>query len=134
MALPLGDGGAGLPLGEAEGRAVPLAEGASAPLDEAVTDAEAPLDSEAVGVPVPEGVAVVVGGGLAAGVALLDAELVLVMEGDANRVRVAVGEPEVVEEALRVELGVSNPVPDADGVGVPVGVALGDGVGVALPL
>ena len=31
-------------LGEAEGRAVPLAEGASAPLDEAVTDAEAPLE------------------------------------------------------------------------------------------
>ena len=125
--------GTGEGVGEREGGAA-VGEGEPLPLDVAVADGDVLVDSEAVGVSVRLGVGLGVGDGLPVGVALPDAEALLLTDGDAPGDSVTVGEPDMVEEAVAVALEVPDPVRVAVGVAVPVVVALGDALGVVLPL
>jgi hypothetical protein len=127
----------GLSLTEGKGGAAPLGEGnvvgGTVPLGDELTDADAPCESDAVGVPVPDGVAVGVDGGLAVGVSLPDAELVPFAEGAAPGDTLAVGEADVVEEKLREDDGVSEHVTVEVPVHVPVELPVDVCVGELLP-
>jgi hypothetical protein len=63
-----------------------------------------------------------------------DAELELLAGGIAPGDKLAVGEPDVVEDALRVGEGVPLPVPKGEDVALPVGEALCEAFAITLPL
>ena len=97
-----------------------------------VLEAEAPLDSEGVGVGVLVEVGVFVGAGVSEGVVVEEKEAEGVIEGDAPELSEAVGEHDTVEEVVRVEVEVRVGV--AVGVGVSEGVAVPEGVALAVVL
>jgi hypothetical protein len=114
--------------GKATNRLVGLAD------EVRVVEGDEPVDSDAVGVPVPEVVAVPVVVVVGGAVALPDCVPVLVAEGDAPRVNEAVGDTLVVVEALTVDEGVADAVSVPDPVVVPVALLVGVCEGVADPL
>jgi hypothetical protein len=88
-----------------------------------------------VGVPVPEPVFVPVrlGDGVGVPESLAEPELLAVLEGDAPRVALGVGEKDTVGDAERVVEGVHEAVLVAEAVGEGVPVPVGVGAAVALP-
>ena len=121
-------------LGEAEGLTPLVSDAVGAEDTVLLPDCVEEGVGAAVPLPLPVGVPVGVGVGVGAAVALPETELLPMFEGEAPLVREAVGEALSVVLLDRVLLAVAEAVPVAQGLGLPVLVAMGVLGAVLLPL